>query len=117
MRPGSLLYFRMLSSPPFFGTRGLEGFFMANRNLLRQFDLDESQQQELEDIFREDWLPEEKEEKEVNKIVTGKVLRIAGDEVWIDVNFKSEGAVPLNEWYDEGLDKVVPPNPGDMVQV
>jgi small subunit ribosomal protein S1 len=90
---------------------------MANRNLLRQYDLMEAEQQELEDIFKEDWLPEEVEQKEINKIVTGKVLRIAGDEVWIDVNFKSEGAVPLNEWYDEGLDKIVPPKPGDIIQV
>src|SRR5438552_3202395 len=90
---------------------------MANRNLLRQYDLLEEEQRELDDIFQENWLPTEGEEKEVNKIVTGKVLRIAGDEVWIDVNFKSEGAVPLSEWYDEGLDKIVPPTPGDTVQV
>src|SRR5262249_47625736 len=57
------------------------------------------------------------EEKEVNKIVTGRVLRIEGEEVWVDVNYKSEGVIPLNEWYDEGFDKVVPPKPGESIQV
>src|SRR5262249_52246357 len=73
---------------------------------------------ELEQQFtQESWLPPEEEEKEVNKIVTGRVLRIEGDEVWIDVNYKSEGVIPLNEWYDEGYDKVVPPKPGEVIQV
>ena len=90
---------------------------MANRSLLRQYDLLEEEQQELEQLFEQEWLPAETEEKEINKIVSGKVLRIVGDEVWIDVNFKSEGAVPLAEWYDEGLDKVVPPTIGETIQV
>src|SRR5580704_10947230 len=88
---------------------------MANRSLLRKYDLLEEEQQELEQLFEQEWLPAETEEKEINKIVSGKVLRIVGDEVWIDVNFKSEGAVPLAEWYDEGLDKIVPPVPGETV--
>src|SRR2546428_644577 len=54
---------------------------------------------------------------EVNKIVNGKILHILGDEVWIDVGYKSEGVIPLEEWKDEALDKVVPPRPGDTVQV
>jgi small subunit ribosomal protein S1 len=88
---------------------------MVNRNLLRQFDLSD---EELNAAFTQpDWLPLEEEEKEVNKIVTGRVLNVVGDEVWVDVNYKSEGVIPLNEWYDEGLDKVVPPQPGDNIQV
>src|SRR5438093_6282636 len=88
---------------------------MVNRNLLRQFDLSD---EELEAQFtQESWLPAEEEEKEVNKIVTGKVLNVVGDEVWVDVNYKSEGVIPLAEWYDEGLDKVVPPQTGDLIQV
>jgi small subunit ribosomal protein S1 len=86
-----------------------------NRNLLRQFEISED---ELDQQFtQEQWLPPEEEEKEVNKIVTGRVLRIEGEEVWVDVNYKSEGVIPLNEWYDEGFDKVVPPKPGDQIQV
>jgi small subunit ribosomal protein S1 len=88
---------------------------MVNRNLLRQFDLSEG---ELDSAFTQlDWLPPEEQEFEVNKLVNGRVLNVVGDEVWIDVGYKSEGVIPLSEWYDEGLDKVVPPNPGDEVQV
>src|SRR5262249_1302715 len=100
---------------------------MVNRNLLRQFDLPENElQQELAAAFNQDayegaetadWLPQDDQVFEVNKIVSGRVLNVVGDEVWVDVGYKSEGVIPLNEWYDEGLDKVVPPNPGDTIQV
>lgn len=90
---------------------------MANRNLLRQFDLLEAEQLELNEVFSQPWLPDEEEEKEANKIVTGRVLRIVGDEVWVDVNFKSEGVILLEEWRDEGSDQVTPPKPGDIIQV
>jgi small subunit ribosomal protein S1 len=97
---------------------------MVNRNLLRQFDLPEEElQNELRSAFvqdgrdEEDWLPAQEQEFEVNKIVRGRVLQVVGDAVWVDVGYKSEGVIPLNEWYDEGLDKVVPPQPGDEIQV
>jgi small subunit ribosomal protein S1 len=90
---------------------------MVNRNLLRQFDLSD---EELNAQFSADggeWLPEEKQEFEVNKIVSGRVLNVVGEEVWVDVGYKSEGVIPLNEWYDEGLDHVVPPRAGETIQV
>jgi small subunit ribosomal protein S1 len=94
---------------------------MVNRNLLRQFELpDEELQQELTAAFEQksdDWLPDEEQDFEVNRIVTGRVLNVTGDEVWVDVGYKSEGVIPRQEWYDEGLDKVVPPQPGDTIQV
>jgi small subunit ribosomal protein S1 len=94
---------------------------MVNRNLLRQFDLPEEElEQELGAAFEHetaDWLPAQEQEFEVNKIVTGRVLNVVGDEVWVDVGYKSEGVIPLNEWYDEGLDRIVPPQPGDTIQV
>jgi small subunit ribosomal protein S1 len=94
---------------------------MVNRNLLRQYELSEGElQQELDAAFNQeshDWLPPEEQEFEVNKIVTGRVLNVVGDEVWIDVGYKSEGVIPLQEWYDEGEDKVIPPEPGDEIQV
>ncbi|HEV3204087.1 MAG TPA: 30S ribosomal protein S1 [Gemmataceae bacterium] len=94
---------------------------MVNRNLLRQFDLSEVEMdKELAAAFNQetqDWLPPEEQEFEVNKIVSGRVLQVEGDEVWIDVGYKSEGVIPLQEWYDEGVDKVVPPQPGDEIQV
>jgi small subunit ribosomal protein S1 len=99
---------------------------MVNRNLLRQFDLPESElQQQLEDAFHQpdqgtgmdSWLPQEEQEFEVNKIVKGRVLNILGDDVVVDVGYKSEGVIKLEEWYDEGLDKVVPPERGEEIQV
>src|SRR5262249_46347193 len=84
-------------------------------NLLRQFDLPDA---EIEAAFLEpEWLPPEEQQFEVNKIVNGRVLQVLDDEVLVDVGYKSEGIIPLQEWYDEGLDKVVPPQPGDEVQV
>jgi small subunit ribosomal protein S1 len=95
---------------------------MVNRNLLRQYELaDEEMLQELNAAFDQDvnkeWLPLQEQEFEVNKIITGKVLNVVGEEVWVDVGYKSEGIIPLQEWYDEGLDKVVPPKPGDQIDV
>src|SRR6266566_1710599 len=94
---------------------------MVNRNLLREYELPESElQHELDAAFNnneQDWLPAQDQEFEVNKIVTGRVLNVVGDEVWVDVGYKSEGVIALNEWYDEGVDKIVPPKPGDELQV
>lgn len=96
---------------------------MVNRNLLSQYDTDDA---EVDAIFKDAaeatgdpdvWLPEEAQQFEVNKIVQGKVMSIQGEDVVVDVGYKSEGIIPLNEWHDEGLDKVVPPTPGDMIQV
>jgi small subunit ribosomal protein S1 len=92
---------------------------MVNRNLLRQYDLsDDLLRQELEAAFgeeTEDWLPPDRQDFQENKIITGRVLRVTGDEVWLDVGYKSEGAVELREWFDEDTGQVVPPHPGDEV--
>jgi small subunit ribosomal protein S1 len=101
---------------------------MVNRNLLRQFDLSEQDldyvlkdalvdattggQLVLDEVYRE-----ERQEFEVNKIVSGRVANIVGDDVVVDIGYKSEGIIPLNEWYDEGEDKIKPPQIGDEIQV
>src|SRR2546423_14954040 len=93
---------------------------MVNRNLLRQFDLaDDELQQELDEAFTEgaDWLPPEEQSFQDNAVVTGRVRKVTADEVWVDVGYKSEGAVELREWYDDGLGHVVPPKEGDPVDV
>ena len=90
---------------------------MVNRNLLAQFDLPEDQQ-EVEGFFgEEDWLPPQEQPFDVNKIVNGTVRHVNNDVVVVDVGYKSEGIIPTNEWYDEGADKVVPPQAGDHIQV
>ncbi|MFM7152018.1 MAG: 30S ribosomal protein S1 [Gemmataceae bacterium] len=100
---------------------------MVNRNLLRQYDpteedLDQalmagmpsgsaSSATALDDLYID------QRDFEVNKLINGRVANIVGDDVVVDIGYKSEGIVPLQEWYDEGMDKIVPPNIGDEVQV
>jgi small subunit ribosomal protein S1 len=95
---------------------------MVNRNLLRQYDLPENElEQELNDAAFDldgaDWLPAEEQEFRDNRVVTGRVRKVTADMVWVDVGYKSEGAIELREWYDEGLGQLVPPQAGDEVEV
>jgi small subunit ribosomal protein S1 len=98
---------------------------MVNRNLLREYDLAEIDlQKELEAAFQtpdagglDTWLPAEEQEFEINKIVKGRVVNVTDGSVIVDVGYKSEGIIDLQEWYDEGLDKIVPPKAGEEIQV
>jgi small subunit ribosomal protein S1 len=91
---------------------------MVNRNLIHQFDLPEDElQQELAAVLGEDWLPAQEQEFQDNRVVTGKVRKVTSDEVWVDVGYKSEGAIELREWFDEATGQLVPPQPGDEVEV
>jgi small subunit ribosomal protein S1 len=93
---------------------------MVNRNLLRQYDLpDDELQQELAAAFDNgaDWLPQQEQDFRDNRIVTGRVRKVTGEEVWVDIGYKSEGAIELREWFDEGLGRLVPPQAGDTVEV
>jgi small subunit ribosomal protein S1 len=92
---------------------------MVNRNLLRQFDVPEDEIQDTDAIFNQaiaDWVQAEEQEYEANKIVTGKVLEIRGDDVVIDIGYKSEGVIKIDEWKEEGSD-AAPPKAGDTVEV
>jgi small subunit ribosomal protein S1 len=101
---------------------------MVNRNLLRQYDLSEQDlQSELDDalldgatgghLVLDDVYRKEDQVFEVNKIVTGRVAHLVGDDVVVDIGYKSEGIIPLQEWYDEGTDQIQPPHVGDEIQV
>src|SRR5262249_8618284 len=94
---------------------------MVNRNLLRQYDPPQGElEQELDAAFDYgggEWLPPEAQEFRDNRVVTGRVRKVSADDVWVDVGYKSEGLIGLREWYDEGLGQVVPPRPGDEVEV
>jgi len=95
---------------------------MVNRNLLHSLDLPD-------DVWEQAWnaaaegLPEEEfesllidsEEEEIlpNRIVEGKILRVDGEMVVVDVGYKCEGTLPRNEW-EEHED---PPEPGQTVMV
>ena len=94
---------------------------MVNRNLLRQFDV--SDQDTLEQINQDfdagltGWIADEKQVFETNKIVDGRVLSINGDDVLVDVGYKSEGVIKLDEFRDEGTEQIIVPNIGDTIQV
>jgi len=98
---------------------------MVNRNLLREFDLGDEDMSQFEQAFAkpdtggnsENWFQEEKQAYEANKLVNGKVTRIVGDKVIIDIGYKSEGEIPLEEWKEEGNPNPVFPKVGDEVQV
>jgi small subunit ribosomal protein S1 len=94
---------------------------MVNRNLLRQYDSPEGEmQQELDALFDlggTDWLPPEEQEFRDNRVVTGRVRKVTADEVWVDVGYKSDGAIDLHEWFDEGSGQLVSPRHGDEIEV
>jgi small subunit ribosomal protein S1 len=99
---------------------------MVNRNLLRQFDPTPGElQQQLEAAFGppgtsadvDHWLPPEGQTVQDFRVVTGRVRKVNDDVVWVDVGYKSEGVIELREWYDEGLGRLVGPQPGDLVRV
>lgn len=98
---------------------------MVNRNLIREFDLGDEDLSQFEQAFAkpetggnsENWFQEEKQAYEANKLVTGKVTRIVADKVIIDIGYKSEGEIPLEEWKEEGNPVSSAPKVGDEVQV
>ncbi len=94
---------------------------MVNRNLLRQFDSPEDdtdldQSDEDFNLAIAEWIQSEEQDYEANKIVTGKVLEIRGDDVVIDIGYKSEGVIKIDEWKEDGND-TPPPKAGDTVEV
>ncbi len=93
---------------------------MVNRNLIRSLEDDSINSQvdlllpeeDMDDMILEG-LEGLNAGFDVNQIVDGKVVEINSDYVVIDVGFKSEGAVSVNEW-DEGEEK---PTVGSIVKV
>ena len=49
------------------------------------------------------------------EVIKGTVLKVSDSEVIVDVGYKSEGLIPLSEFYDENGDPLV--QPGDTVDV
>ncbi len=82
---------------------------MVDRNLLRELDVSDVDGLE----FDMDLLVGDGPGVQPGAIVPGKVVEVVGDQVVVDVGYKSEGLVPLSEW-DEGDP---PPIPGDEVEV
>lgn len=98
-------------------TGRLRNYIMVNRNLIRGLDLsDQEWQQELDSALEgappDDWFSGG-DDVAVNQIVDGRVLRVEGDFVLVDVGYKSEGMIPRGEWEDDEE----PPEPGQTIKV
>jgi small subunit ribosomal protein S1 len=96
---------------------------MANRNLIHQIDISDLEATldgDLEGDFEKEianWLGKDNTVYETNKIVEGRVRDIRGEDVLIDIGYKSEGVVKIDEWKEEGVDPPAYPKIGDTVQV
>ncbi len=92
---------------------------MVDRNLLREFDISDDDLTTVLDPEGADLddpmapFLEEGQEYVLNTIVHGKVIDVVGDQAIVDVGYKAEGLVSLNEW-EEGEEK---PAPGEEVEV
>ncbi len=92
---------------------------MVDRNLLREFSVDE---QELDSLFPSDesgFIDEasmyetEAQTYDINEIMTGTIVKVDDEEVMVDIGYKSEGVVQRDEW--EPGDE--PPVPGQRIEV
>ena len=89
---------------------------MVNRNLIRELELGDELDQELELALAGTEAGEYSigtSTLAVNSVLEGKVLRVDDEFVLVDVGYKSEGHIPRNEW-DESEP---PPQVGDIVKV
>ncbi len=90
---------------------------MVNRNLIRGLDLNDAEwENELQeamggDIELDQILPPD--EVNVNQIVEGKIIRVEGDFVLVDVGYKSEGMILRSEWEETDEE----PKPGQVLKV
>ncbi len=94
---------------------------MVDRNLIREFQIDDSELEALSVDYAELMGDEEKTMDsivakgafDINELVNGRVLSIEGDEVLVDIGYKSEGMVPLYEWGDDEEK----PKVGEIIEV
>jgi small subunit ribosomal protein S1 len=89
---------------------------MVNRNLIRELEVGDELDQELELAMA--GAPEGEYSVgaatlAVNSVLEGKILRVDDEFVLVDVGYKSEGHIPRNEWDDSEP----PPQIGDTVKV
>ena len=90
---------------------------MVNRNLILGLDSNEENWDTQVDAALNGAIIEETDwggqEVTGNQIIEGRVVRIENEHVIIDVGYKSEGIIPLNEW-DDGEEL---PQSGDIIKV
>jgi len=93
---------------------------MVNRALIRTLendpDIESMFEKEVANFEEGGLFPEHgsiSADFEVNKIVEGRILRVEEGNVMVDIGFKSEASVPMDEW-GEGEE---PPQVGQLVKV
>jgi small subunit ribosomal protein S1 len=89
---------------------------MVNRNLIRELELGDDLEQELELAMAgagDGDYAVGAPSLAVNAVLEGKILRVDDEFVLVDVGYKSEGHIPRNEWDDHEP----PPQIGDIVKV
>ena len=93
---------------------------MVNRNLIRALDDDEilndlATMAPEDDVEREmmEYFEAEQQDYFQGEIIVGTIVEVNDEWALIDVGFKSEGTVPVNEWGPEED----PPKVGDSVEV
>ena len=90
---------------------------MVNRNLIRNLETDHEELDRELELAMAEGTGEQFEwggggAVAVNSVVDGRILRVDDEFVLVDVGYKSEGTIPLNEW-DEGEE---PPQVGQVDQ-
>lgn len=98
---------------------------MVNRNLLREFDVPDAEiEQEIQQSLgapAEEALPAaylaNDQVFEPGRVVVGTVRAVTDSDVVVDIGYKSEGIIPLEEWKDDVQGKIVSPQVGEQVQV
>ena len=75
-----------------------------------KFNLDEYSQEEFQDLAN--LYSESFRDVKEGELIKGKIVRIQGDSIIIDVGFKSEGTIPKNEFYEDQEIEV-----GDEIEV
>ena len=90
---------------------------MVNRNLIRELDLGDELEQEIELALggsdTADYDIGQAASLATNSVVEGKILRVDDEFVLVDVGYKSEGHIPRNEWDESEPEPAV----GDLVKV
>ncbi len=80
-------------------------FRMVDRNLLREFNVEEAELDSLiaasfPDFAEADIYQEQAQTYDLNQILTGTIVRVDNEEVVVDIGYKSEGVVQRDEWDD-----------------
>ena len=91
---------------------------MVDRNLLREFNIDESEldaviSASFPNFAEEEFYHQEAQAYDLNQILTGTIVRVDNEEVVVDIGYKSEGVVQRDEWDSTEA----PPEVGQQIEV